>query len=236
MPTTRDVPIAISAADVLRRNGLRFGGRLNPRVRDLVPDLLRVVETEDLLQPAIAYREWHIAAAEGMVMRLANGARIEGAPRLVKQLARATSLLAVTGTLGSQLDAHVSGLFAQRQPMRALVLEEIGILAVAKLGDAIRDRLDEETKAQGLECSSPMSPGETGFAMATQPTVVALAGGEEIGIILSGSGAMLPVKSLSMVMGVGEDMPRWAAWQICAGCAARDRCRYRLVPQDKVVT
>ena len=54
MPTTRDVPIAISAADVMRRNGLRSGGRMNPRVRDLVPDLLRVVETEDLLQPAIA--------------------------------------------------------------------------------------------------------------------------------------------------------------------------------------
>ncbi|MDH3233015.1 MAG: hypothetical protein OEQ29_05780 [Alphaproteobacteria bacterium] len=228
--------IAISAADVLRRNGLRFGGRLNPRVRDLVPDLLRVVETEDLLQPAIAYREWQVAAAEGTVMRLANGARIEGAPRLVEQLADATSMLAVAGTLGPRLDAHVSRLFAERQPMRALVLEEIGILAVAKLGDAIRDLLDEEAKARGQECSSPMSPGETGFAMATQPTVVALAGGEEIGITLSASGAMMPVKSLSMVLGVGEDMPRWAAWQICAGCAARERCRYRLVPQDEAVT
>ena len=234
MPTTRDVSIAISAADVLRRNGLRFGGRLNPRVRDLVPDMLRVVETEDLLQPAIAYREWPVAAADGTAMRLTNGARIENAPRLVQQLTKATSLLAVAGTLGPRFDAHVSRLFAERQPMRALVLEEIGILAVAKLGDAIGDRLGDEAKARGLECSSPMSPGEAGFALATQPAIVALAGGEEIGITLSASGAMAPVKSLSMVLGVGENMPRWSAWQVCAGCAARTRCRFRQFPQDKV--
>ena len=160
MPTTRDLPIMLSAAAVLRRNGLRFGGRLHPRVRSLVPEMLEVIETEELLRPALAYTEWPVAGVTQTAMRLVNGACIEDAPRLAERLGSATSVLTAAGTLGPRLDAHISGLFADRQPMRALVLEEIGVLAVARLGDAIRNHLDAEIGVRSLECSSPMSPGE----------------------------------------------------------------------------
>jgi len=234
MTIVRDARIEITSAEVARREALRMGGRVHPKVRALIPQVLETVAAEALIQPAIALADWPVAAANGAELRLGNGAIFADAPRLAERLANAEELTAAAGTIGGRLDRRVSDLFAARQPMRALVLEEIGILAVAKLGQIMQERARAGAQTRGLDCSSAMSPGETGFALEAQPIVLALAGAEAIGIRAAAS-AMLPIKSLSMVFGVGRDMPRWSGWEVCAGCASRDRCRYRShAPEEEV--
>ena len=46
-----------------------------------------------------------------------------------------------------------------------------------------------------------------------------------IGVELTGSSLMLPVKTISLILGVGEDMN--ADGSTCDFCSMRERCQYR---------
>ena len=54
--------------------------------------------------------------------------------------------------------------------------------------------------------------------------VLRLAQAENIGVRLGRGGLMHPVKSCSMVLGVGIDLPP-VQWSRCDQCPTRDKCR-----------
>jgi hypothetical protein len=53
--------------------------------------------------------------------------------------------------------------------------------------------------------------------------VLRLAQAEGIGVRLGSGQAMQPLKSLSMVFGIGIDLPK-AHWSRCDDCASREKC------------
>jgi hypothetical protein len=91
----------------------------------------------------------------------------------------------------------------------------------------LHERVQADATGRELEASAPLDPGCHGFDIANQAALFALAGAQRIGIRLTDSMAMFPSKSLSMVFGIGHDMPDWSQADACTKCQARDRCRHR---------
>ena len=68
--------------------------------------------------------------------------------------------------------------------------------------------------------------GDPGLALEAQGAVLRLAGADSIGISLSKGFVMHPLKSTSMVLGVGVDLPA-SSWSRCDTCNSREKCGVR---------
>jgi hypothetical protein len=192
----------------------------------LVSEVLARVESEHLLKSAISFQVWPIVEIGRAWMELRGGARLH-AHLLTHHLRGASHLAIGVCTLGSPLEDAVSRGFASGDRLRAIMLDDIGTLLLYRLSDQLEHLMQVEARSQGLEASGVLNPGEAGFDLSEQATVVELAGGADIGVALTSTGMLLPRKSLSMVLGFGLQMPKWDPGERCARCGARDRCPHR---------
>jgi hypothetical protein len=107
------------------------------------------------------------------------------------------------------------------------MLDEIGSLALYRLADQFATLMRDEAGSMDLAASGVLNPGEEGFDLSQQVAVLRAAGGESIGVHVSGAALLLPQKSLTAVMGFGVNLPSWDRGENCGRCATRTRCPYR---------
>jgi len=88
----------------------------------------------------------------------------------------------------------------------------------------LQDKLLAEVRRRGLTLSGELRPGDPGLALEAQAAVLRLAQAEAIEVALRGAHTLVPLKSLSMVMGVGLDLPS-ASWSRCDLCPSRVGCK-----------
>ncbi len=235
MPVLNDFPFEISLAELRRLRTLQGARGLHPRIRALLPEILAEVERRGLLQPAIAWESRRVLDASGSRVQLAGGSELAQAEAVVDALGEAEELVMAVGSIGPALDRMTRDWFASGRQVEAFVLGEVGNLAVGKLADRIPQSIAEWAASRGLETSGALSPGGTGIDLSEQRVVVELASAERIGVELT-SGCMLrPMKSLSVVIGLGHGLPVWSQSQACDLCSSRDTCRLRRLDTEPAV-
>jgi hypothetical protein len=207
---------------------------LHPRLAAKVSDLISEVEELDLLRPAIAYQFWPVAEIGGKRLRLASGVQFADAPALAHRLGGASEVVALVCTIGGELDSRAGLWFSERRASDAVVLSEIGIAALGVLRDDALALIGQEAGGRGLDASGPLSPGDAGFDLSGQELLLDLAGARRIGVELGSTLMMSPAKTLSMLVGLGRNMPKWSHADACEVCAARDNCRYRIPAREAV--
>ena len=143
-------------------------------------------------------------------------------------LSEAKELAVVVCTIGPKLESKVDDYFAQNDPLRAIVLDGIGSAAVDSLTQEVGKFMMNEASSRGYQASSSLSPGMLSFPISEQWQLFELAPTEEIGVRLTPSGMMVPRKSVSMVIGIGPQMPTWIKAEVCARCNMRKTCHYRI--------
>jgi hypothetical protein len=201
-----------------------------------VSQLLERIEAERWLQPMISFRLWPVAGAGPDAIDLADGSRLD-APLATRYFQRATHVGVGVCTLGGALEKHVGESFESRDRLRAVLLDEIGTLALYQLSDRLEDRMQEDGALMGLEMSGVLNPGDDeGFDLRAHETVLELSGGGDIGISVTSLGMLRPQKSISLVVGLGKDMPKWSRAERCERCKMRDRCPHRRTLIEEVST
>jgi hypothetical protein len=226
MPAITNLRVPLSIEDVTRAWGSRRARLASPRMLALVSELVERAETENWLQPAVSFRVWPVVESRPGWMELGNGSRLRAS--LLSNYLRGASHLALgVCTVGAALENRVSEWFAASERLRAVVLDDIGTLALYRLSDQLETILQKEAETQGREASGVLNPGEDGFDLSEQAKVAELAGGDTIGVSVTSTGMLIPHKSLSMVMGFGARMRKWDRGERCARCGARERCPHR---------
>jgi len=77
-----------------------------------------------------------------------------------------------------------------------------------------------------MQSTIPLSPGMIGWPVEeSQHQIFALLDASRVGVVLTESSVMIPVKSISMVLGLGHDVSSDS--RICDYCTMRETCRYR---------
>jgi hypothetical protein len=146
------------------------------------------------------------------------------APWLLPESGTLTAIACAVCTLGPAFEQRVSGLFAVRQASLAMALDELGNELVFAVSRRAQDRMLADAARRKLCMAGELRPGDPGLALDAQAAVLRLAQAENIGVSLGSGGLMHPVKSCSMVMGVGIDLPP-VQWSRCDQCPTRDKCR-----------
>jgi len=155
---------------------------------------------------------------------LRAGGEAFDAPRLLPASGRLTALAFGVCTLGDALEQRVKDLFAQRRISLAVALDTLGNRILLEAARRLQDRVLFAAGKAGLSVAGELRPGDPGLALAAQPAVLRLAGAALIGVAVTGSLALTPLKSASMVFGAGVDLPP-ALWSRCDDCRSRPGCR-----------
>ncbi|MDR0541794.1 MAG: hypothetical protein LBH19_06235 [Dysgonamonadaceae bacterium] len=100
--------------------------------------------------------------------------------------------------------------------LEAFVTDAIGSLTVEKAMDKIQTQLESNMQAQGLQISNRYSPGYCNWPVSGQRELFDQMGEIPIAVSLTESCLMLPIKSVSGIIGVGANIrKRPYACRIC---------------------
>ncbi len=227
MPIVCDIPLSLEIREVLRREGIKQDAKLRPNIKSLILELLVSVRNEHLLEPAIAYEIYSITEVGHHQLWLEGNMALHG--RLLPSvLAEAKELAVVVGTIGPKLEARVADCFDRDEPLRGLLLDGIGSAAVDSLSQEACQFIKREVSSSGYQASSPFSPGMPGFPLLEQWQLFKLLPADKIGVCLTSSAMMVPRKSISMVIGIGPQVPNWTQVEICAHCGLKETCSHRM--------
>jgi hypothetical protein len=182
-------------------------------------DLLR---RERLVETAYCYCIVPLDAPPAAVLHAA-GERLE-APWLLPESGELTAIACAVCTIGTAYEHRVSQLFAERQASLAMALNDLGNELLFAVSRRAQDRIQADVNRRGLSMAGELRPGDPGLAIEAQGPVLRLACADTIGITLGPGGLMNPVKSCSMVLGVGIGLPA-VKWSRCDHCPTRHKCR-----------
>jgi hypothetical protein len=227
VPIIRDIPLSLNLKDILRRQGIDRYSKLNPTIKNLTCELLVAVKRKQLLEPAIAYSIYPVKGIKHDLMQLENGAVLRG-EAISSVLRDARELAILVCSIGPKLEAEVAGYFDKNESLNGLILDGIGSTAVDSLAQKACGYIAREALDRGCRASSPLSPGMPGLPISQQKRLFRLVPAEEIGVSLTLGGVMIPLKSISMIIGIGPEMKNWTQVEVCMRCNLNKTCSHRV--------
>jgi hypothetical protein len=185
-----------------------------------------VAEMSEAIQPAACWDTFPIQKIMHEKLVLANGVRIGGGP-VAPVIGGAEALMVAICTAGPAADRVIAAAQKQKELFKTMILNDLAAWAVDTVRQQLCLQFEMETHRQGLRTSTPLSPGESVWPIKEQAILFSLLDAGQIGVSLSPSMVMTPLKSLSMIMGFGAQPMGVEGASNCDFCSIKERCNYR---------
>jgi hypothetical protein len=225
MPILRDIPIALTAEEIIPSNGKRA-------VR---PELLRDAQEaislgQTLWQPLAFYDRFDVRAVEGQDVRIVapgqpNGEVILHVGPKANLLDNARQVLVSVVTIGPALEQKVQEIQAGGESLHSYLLDSAGVVALGAVGEAIRCIAEEMAETLKWGVSPFLSPGSlVGWPLQGQRALCGLLPLDSIGVHLSNHYVLEPHKSASGLIGLGPEYESGKVGSVCKYCALQATC------------
>ena len=185
-----------------------------------------LAEARALVQPAAAWDTYAIREFRHERLVLADGTKIGGGP-VAAVVAGASELAIGVCTAGGAISSRSTELQRDGQRLRAMFLDDLGSWAVDQVRQQVCGAIEADATGRGWRASASLSPGESEWPVAEQSVIFALLDTGPIGVALSESMVMSPIKSLSLIVGIGPGPLGVEGASNCDFCTIRDRCKHR---------
>ncbi len=130
-------------------------------------------------------------------------------------------IAAFVATAGVGVENLASQLMKQGDDLAAMIVNAVGAERAEAAEAKVMEQLRAESEPAGLAPTLPYSPGYCGMNLTEQQTLFSLFEDEEIGVTLSSSCLMFPIKSVSGLIGLG------ASTDIVINGSPCDRCKMK---------
>jgi hypothetical protein len=130
------------------------------------------------------------------------------------------------GTIGDELENKVRELNQRGELAYAVILDAIGSVAAEGTADFVNLQICEWCQKKGWGTSQRFSPGYGNWSLEGQKFIFSILPAERIKIRLNQSCMMIPRKSVSFAIKIGEEFGSLKKKGICEICNLKD-CRYR---------
>jgi hypothetical protein len=127
-------------------------------------------------------------------------------------------------TAGERVELHSKKLIREGCSLEGLIADLIGSEIAEEAAEKVHQRIGSEMAARGLRITNRYSPGYCNWPVSDQQSLFGLMGGNCCGVKLTKSSLMLPIKSISGIVGAGEHVRNRG--YACAKCTA-GHCIYR---------
>ncbi len=225
MPILQRIPISLSHEDILQA---QFMGRRKPfddRFLRLAQEAISL--STELLNPGAVYQDFPVQGIEDqeLIVQGGNGAqRLKIGPK-IDLIYPAKRVFAAVLTIGEALENQVRELQADGSMLEAYMLDTVGVVALAEVGDAVKALIERRAAEMGWGVRDSLAPGSlVGWPHTEQRRLCALLALESIGVQLNKSCVLEPHKSVSMLVGIGPGFTASRIGSVCRFCSLADRC------------
>ncbi len=180
-------------------------------------------ESPALIQPAAIWAYAPVRELRHNRIVMHNGAVLTGGP-IAEVMAGAEQLIVGVCTVGEAISQAAITAKQSGQLMRAMFYELFGGYAVGMIRQQMVEQFEREIRTQGLHISTMLSPGESTWPVNQQAELFSLVDAAQIGVRLTATMMMNPMKSLSLVMGFGPNPLGSEGATNCDFCTMRDTC------------
>jgi len=141
---------------------------------------------------------------DGRQLRIAD---VEFAPHKIvfHQLKHSEQLAVFVCTAGESI-SQWSKQTMENDPLKGFIADILGSVVVEAAIEAIQKRLSDEMAQAGLKITNRYSPGYCGWPTVEQHKLFSLLPEGNCGVSLTESALMLPIKSVSGVIGIGANV------------------------------
>lgn len=145
--------------------------------------------------------------------------------RMIRREIRNSSRIAFfICTAGEMISTRSKKLLAGDDPVLGYVYDVAGSFIAEAAGDRMQGMLAGELEASGEKMTNRYSPGYCQWPVSGQQALFSLFEGKTCGVMLTPSSLMLPVKSISGLIGIGPGV-KYREYQ-CELCKMKN-CTYR---------
>jgi hypothetical protein len=146
------------------------------------------------------------------------------------QLKKAEKAALFVCTIGSGMEAWARQLLRDGDAALGYVVDAIASVTVENATDVLHDRIGQHMQARGMKITNRYSPGYCDWSVSEQHLLFSLLPQNFCGVTLTESAFMVPIKSVSGVVGVGASVKR--VDYVCDTCGMKD-CTYRSIRQTR---
>ncbi len=107
-------------------------------------------------------------------------------------------------TIGNSLSGEASRLMETGKTSKAVVLDAIGTEAIVQVSYKLQDAIKEIAKANGCQAAIRYSPGYCDWHLSQQKVLFQTIDSASVGVRLTESCLMIPLKSVSGTIGIGK--------------------------------
>jgi len=225
MAVRRDWVLDYDVDDVLRSQSADPASIRVRRPRLIAVSERALAEGRNLVEPAVLTRRLRVEKSRHNRITLEGGLHFTG-PLITEHLGGAEEVVVMLCTIGDKLGRRAL-IESATNLSYGFALDAVGSAAVHSLSAAACNQVEADAVAAGLQTSLPLSPGMEGWGVDPgQREIFSVIDAEEVGVAISPTLEMRPLKSLTAVVGLGAQIATKGA--ICDYCALRDTCRHTI--------
>lgn len=125
-------------------------------------------------------------------------------------------------TLGEKLDKKITEANDQGDTLFSYLLDQVGIIFLCRTCGFIRRKAIEEAKRMGWGIGPSIGPGSApGWDLMDQKRFSSILPLESIGASVNDSGFLVPLKSVSAMVGIGPEYEYEGYSSVCSLCSSR---------------
>ncbi|MBR1688257.1 MAG: methionine synthase [Prevotella sp.] len=147
---------------------------------------------------------------------------------ILRQLRDAEAYALFVCTSGAAFEAYQQRLKEQGDMVRVFIADALGSVIAEKCADRMEQHLQASIDKLGWHHTNRFSPGYCGWHVSQQQRLFPLFGGQTCGVSLTDSSLMVPIKSVSGIIGLGKKVRKQD--YTCGLCDFKQCYKRRLRP------
>ena len=199
-------------------------------VASLIEEIL--TESQEISNIKAEYREFNDVQFDNETKSVEINKIRFGIKKIVySQLKKSDSVAIFLCTAGKEIGIRSKRAMQERDFLKGYIYDVVGSEIVEAAADLMQAELEKSVVDSGKKITNRYSPGYCGWDVAEQYKLFQLIPDNYCGIKLTPSALMDPVKSISGIIGIGENVK--SNPYTCTLCDMKD-CIYRRVREQKV--
>jgi hypothetical protein len=215
-----DLPIFVRRDEVLRALGYGRGGKPDPGTAALIEQF--ITRGQELADPRAIFRIEPVTSVDAGQLSLADGTRFRGA--IGQYIGPASHVAIFITTVGPALEAEAHQLMRGGNLLEGAILDAVGSDAAERVADLLSERVAERAADldPGYAITPRYSPGYCGMHLTQQQPLFAAIDASAVGVKLSDVCLMDPIKSVSGLIGIGDNLAIDNIGTPCQRCSKTD--------------
>jgi hypothetical protein len=149
---------------------------------------------------------------------------------VTSQLRKSEKAALFISTIGPAMETWAKKLSAEGDVALSYLVDTVASVTEEQAVDVLHNHIEKHMNMQGFKITNRYSPGYCNWSVSEQHLLFSFFPVNFCGITLTESALMVPIKSVSGIIGIGRDVQRMD--YICDKCSIQD-CTYRMILEAK---